>query len=316
MAVIINDLDVTNLELNYFKTNDNKKRVYINKGKHTRGGVKLQLCALEPNSMVRAPFGISEPMQGVPENGRLSMELAINSQVTSDKFKELDEKCIKYLHKESVKCFGKQLDINTIRDRFISPLRPATDEGRSDLLRLKISDKCEVFCMYKYDNDNKEMKLREGSQNKIRRGSVMTPMVELSPMWFISGDKQIGYSLHAYSVILDEVNMPEAQNHKMGADAFIVANGVKLVVTDEKETSVAECEKEPSVAECEKGESQDSTPLSNKRNGKEANLDINESPSKKKKTSLESEEMAINNALEDNKNSSGTDAESDPQSYL
>lgn len=237
MPMQITEFSPSAVDFNFFKATDNKKRVYINKGKGIREGVQLQLCEALPESMMRAPFGISEPMQGAVDNGRFSMEVAVDCEATGNKFKEMDDVCIKYAHAESTKCFGKQLELNTIRDRFVSPFREFACDGKSNLLRLKISDKCQVLCMHTYDAETKSMKARPGDKSSIQRGSMLVPSVELSPLWFVSGDKQFGYSLHITNVIVDETNSAGGGSRpkNMGAAAFILAEGFNITVDEAPE---------------------------------------------------------------------------------
>lgn len=238
MPIQLTEFIPSAVEFNFFKAADNKKRVYINKGKGLRESVQLQLCKALPESMIRAPFGISEPMPGAVENGRSSLEVAINCEVIRDKFKEMDEMCIKYAHAESLKCFGKQLELGTIRDRFVSPFREIAGDGKSNLLRLKLSDQCQVLAMHTYEAETKSMKVRRGGKSNIQRGSMLVPSVEVSPLWFVSGDKQFGYSLHLTSMIVDETNPVGGNRPKnMGAAAFILAEGFSITVDEATEVT-------------------------------------------------------------------------------
>lgn len=226
----------TNVEFNFFKATDGKKRVYINKGKGIREGVQVQLCEALPECMVRAPFGISTPLQGVVDNGRASLEIAVDCEAMGNKFKEMDEMCIKYAHAESVRCFGKQLEVSTIRDRFVSPFREVEGDGKSNLLRLKISDQSQILCMHTYDAETKNMKVRRADKSIIQRGSMLVPSVELSSLWFVSGDKQFGYSLHITNMIVDGVNsFTDNRPKNMGAAAFILAEGFSITVDEAPE---------------------------------------------------------------------------------
>ena len=119
-TIAIENFDVSALEFNFSKSADNKKRVFVNKRPGCRERIRLQLCESHPDKMVRAPFGISEPMQGaVVDSSRQSIEVSVNCPKLIAKMKEIDERVMQYLHDDSKKCFGKQLERSTIEDRYM-----------------------------------------------------------------------------------------------------------------------------------------------------------------------------------------------------
>ena len=227
----VSQLNVNDVSFNFFKSPDNKKRVYINKNKNCKESISFQLCETNRSKMLRAPFGVSEPMQGAADSSRLSIEVAVDCPEIANKLKELNDRCIQYAHAESVKCFGKQLELSTIRDRFVSPYREVDVEGRSNLLRLKISDSTDVYNMSSFDDSG--MKLKRSNKSCIQRGSTMVPSVDLSSLWFVSGDKQFGYSLHMKSVIVNnEFATGGNRPQNTGVQSFIVEDGFTITVDE------------------------------------------------------------------------------------
>lgn len=216
-----------------FKLGDgNKKRVYVNKSASVRQGIKLQLCDLEPSAMLRTPFGISEPMPGaVSDPNRLTVEVAVDNPELGEKLRVLDEKCIQYAHNESVKCFGKQLEIGNIRDRFTSPYREIEGEGRSNLLRVKIPvETCELLLMSDYDEKEKRVSCTKCKTGVIKSGSRIVPVVDVSALWFVSGGNQFGYSMVATNILVDQ-NSSNSSNS--GNASFVMTNGASLIIEDE-----------------------------------------------------------------------------------
>ena len=238
MSVAISAFDAQKIEFNFFKARDGgQKKVYINKDS-SRAPVRLQLCDGTPNAMLRAPFGISEPYgandnaaANATDTGRRSMEVAIIDPVLKAKLRELDQRCKDYAVQESMTLFGKTLDRVLVEDRFCSPFREFSEEGKSDLLRLKLPEDCEILCMDTYNKDTKQMSCKRGNRGAIRSGSRLLPSVEISPIWFVARDSQFGYSLTVTNVI---VNASDTGNqHVKGKEAFVLAEGVSMVISDD-----------------------------------------------------------------------------------
>lgn len=221
-----------NVDFNFKMGDGNKKRVYVNKSASVRQGIKLQLCDLEPSAMLRTLFGISDPMPGsVADPNRHTVDVAMDNVELGKKIRVLDEKCIQYAHKDSVKCFGKQLDIGKIRDRFTSPYREVEGEGRSNLLRVKIPvETCELLLMSDYDEKEKQISCTKCNTDAIRAGSRVVPVVDVSALWFVSGGNQFGYSMVATNILVDQ-NSSNSGNS--GNQPFVMTNGASLSIEDE-----------------------------------------------------------------------------------
>lgn len=221
-----------NVDFNFKMGDGNKKRVYVNKSSTMRQGIKLQLCDIDPATMLRTPFGISEPMPGaVSDPNRRTVEVAVDSPELGEKLRVLDEKCIQYAHRESVKCFGKQLEIGNIRDRFTSPYREVEGEGRSNLLRVKIPvETCELLSISEYNEEQRHISCMKCDTDAIKPGSRIVPVVDVSALWFVSGGNQFGYSMVATNILVDK-NMSASGNSSN--QPFIMANGNSLIIDDE-----------------------------------------------------------------------------------
>lgn len=230
----MHDFRPDEVDFNFKQGDNNQKRVYINRNENVKQTVKLQLCALDPSAMMRAPFGVSEPMPGaVSDPSRQTVELAVEDPIVAEKLKALNEKCIQYAVRESVKCFGKSLSEDSVRDRFTSPFREVEAEGRSDLLRMKIPvDTCQLLAMNEYNTEAKDIKCEKSTTSIIRSGSRVVPVVDISALWFVSGGNQFGYSMVATNLIVDNTGEPGSSGG--GGSAFVMQDGVSLVIEDDE----------------------------------------------------------------------------------
>lgn len=225
--VFASDLNPDNFELNLYKGKDNKKSVYINQSAASRRPVSVQLCGVKPTEMLRAPFGINEPMPGTPSTGRDSMELAV-PQTEDDGlrtfFKAMDERCIKFLCENGMAFFGKPKDDAIVRDGFTSPFRDVETAGRSNLLRVKVppEDQCDILVMHEYDEATSKMRCKRGKKDSIHKDSRLMAIVDVSAMWSVARDAQYGYSLTCRKIIVDgtKANMMEHERQVIVPDGW------------------------------------------------------------------------------------------------
>lgn len=218
--------------LNLFVAGPNKKRVFINKDKNSRDHVQWQLCDASPEAMLRAPFGISDPPKGVSDVSRLSLEVAVPSDSDIPSIiNRLDAHILKYLETKCMDVFGKARGRELIESQFVSPYRETREEGKSNLLRLKIPEDCSVLCLTSFDHDTQELNCEPGTKKDIEKGCRLIPSVEISPMWFMAKDIQYGYSLTMTHVIVDKTNSTGRRQLK-GHEAFIMGNGFSLQISE------------------------------------------------------------------------------------
>lgn len=228
MVLELADVNLGEISYNLLSAN-NKKRVYVNKNNKSREAIQVQLCDATPQEFLRAPFGISDPPQGVAEPSRRTMELSVSDGELVSFVEKLTESMINYLCENSEKVFGKVLNEAIIRDRFTSPLRKSTMEGRSDLLRVKIPENCEFLLLKKYDTEGSQMHCSAGNMSCIEKMSRILPSVEISAMWFMAKDLQFGFSLTLLSAIIDCTDNVRKGPPK-GANAFVMADGFSMTI--------------------------------------------------------------------------------------
>lgn len=182
------------------------RRVYLNKSKSNNSSVRLQLCEIDPDALLKAPFGVSEPMLGCVDTGRCNVELAVDNEDLASKMRELDERCINYVHTNSCDCFDEQLNLEEVKERFVSPYREVEGKNnlKSKLLRIKVPfDQCEVLCINAYDMGTGALKCTRESVGIVEKGSLMIPAVTISHLWFFESENKFGYSLVATNLLVD-----------------------------------------------------------------------------------------------------------------
>ena len=182
---------------------------------------KIEIWLAEPE---KAPGYLWMPFELYSLMNRSQMEVAVSDPRMGALFEALDEACVDFATRDSVKCFGKEMNADAVRDRFVRPYRPLTEMGRSNLLRLS-ADRVNVFRFLDFNEETGKLRLGKGSVGLLTRGCRVAPRVEVNPLWFVDGDKQLfGYSLQVSDIIVDtssskgESKMP-----------FIMKEGIKLV---------------------------------------------------------------------------------------
>ena len=193
----------------------NRKFIFINKSS-TENKTEIQLAdPKKKENYLWMPFNISDPMSstggGESNNERLTAEVAVTDPVLAAKLKKMDEVILKFIHENAshAKVFNKALSEETIADRYTPPFRTTEEEGKSNLLRLKIStNRIEVYRLIEYDEKEDKLRVKRMSKESgialLTRGCRIAPEVEIGTIWFAAGDKQFGYSVQISKVIVDD----------------------------------------------------------------------------------------------------------------
>ena len=220
------------------KANPQRKFAFINKSMNESKKIELQLTNSEkPSEYLWMPFNLSEPMipTGNGENERLTMEVAITDPSIGAKFLAMDEACMAFAGRESTNCFGKEVDKAVIQDRFTSPYRPTDVEGKSSLLRLKLSaDRVNILRLVDVDEATGKVRCKRGSVGLLTRGCHIAPKVEVPPLWFITGGA-FGYSLQVTDVIVDTSS---SLNGGSTTHPFLMKEGFELEVLPDDDEDV------------------------------------------------------------------------------
>lgn len=248
-AILVSDFNPSEVDFNFFKT-DKTKKVYVNRSASSRQSIQLQLCEGKPDSALRAPFGISTPMPGAVDNGRKSMEVAVTCPQLGEKLRALDERIKGYLVEDSLQCFGKTVTRELIDEKYTSPYREFNEAGKNNLLRLKVPDECEILGLIAYDEATGTMKCARRSQESIQRGSMIIPSVEITPVWFVSRDTQVGISLTVTNMIVDEREGVAKGPNRTGAAAFRFASGVTMQIEDDAPPGAIDLDEPPAKKQC------------------------------------------------------------------
>lgn len=229
MALSVSDFDPELCTFNFFRSKDNtQKKIYINYG-NTRDSVKIQLCESSPDKMLRTPFGVSEPYQGGTDNGRKSMEVALEDSELGTKLRRLETRLKEYMLEKTQEIFGKKLSMEVIENNFCSPFREVEQSGKSDLLRTKLPESCEILAMHEHDPETQSMKVHKGTPSDIVRNGRCIPSVELTTVWFVARDAQVGYSLTVTNLVVDA---SKKHGSSQGVSAFIMPPGWQMSIEE------------------------------------------------------------------------------------
>lgn len=205
-TILVSDFQPSNISFKLSRSEDGwTRKVYLNKSNSNRSSVRLQLCETDPDALIKAPFGVSDPMVGCIDTGRCTVELTVDNEELVAKMRELNERCIEYVHTNCYDCFDEQLSLEEVKERFVSPYREV--EGKSKLLRIKVPyDRCEVLCISAYDKGTGAIKCTRETVGIVENGSLLIPVVTISPVWFFDTENKFGYSLVATNIIVDTSN--------------------------------------------------------------------------------------------------------------
>merc|ERR1711965_145380 len=243
MVMSMNEWNPENTDFNFktMKMHDGQQRkmVYVNQSAQAKENVVLQLGT--PTEMCWMPFDPSLPPEGSaagPGGKRYTIEAAITSSVChttiAEKIKAFDQVVIDYASdpKMTKTLFGKELDRSIVADRFQSPYRMATEEGRSNLLRLKLTeDKVAVHRVI--SKDNGKLVTAESDVSILSKGCNIMPVVQVAPIWFINSG--FGYSLQVTKILVDNTALNKNANSE-----FIMDENFTLEVESPKKRKADE----------------------------------------------------------------------------
>ena len=202
-TLLVSDFHPSNISFKFSRSEDGwSRKVYLNKSTSNRSSVRLQLCETDPDALLKAPFGVSDPMVGCMDTGRCTVDLTVDNEHLEAKMRELNERCIEYVHTNCYDCFGEQLSLEEVKERFVSPYREV--EGKSKLLRIKVPfDRCEILCINEYDRETGAIQCTRETIGIVEKWSLLIPVVTISPIWFFDSEDKFGYSLVATNIIVD-----------------------------------------------------------------------------------------------------------------
>ena len=158
---------------------------------------------------LRAPFGVSEPLNG--NSDRKTLDLEVDGETTAGRLKAIDAAVVAEAIKRPYEFFGKRLDEASVRAMHI-PLVTAK-EGYTPTVRTKVklgNGKCQPTMVRVITGPGK---FKRGTLDDVTRNSKVMVRVALSSVWFAS--KMFGVSLS-----VDEVMVCAPPPEPLGIEAF------------------------------------------------------------------------------------------------
>ena len=234
----ITDFDPTDININLYEPKGEAakrgatKKIYVNAGSG-REAIRLQLCNFNVDEMLRVPFGVSEPREGAAENGKRSMEVALEHGNPAHEhliasIRSIENQIKKYAHTNSQQIFNKQLSEESIEERFMSMLRCCEpNTGRSNLLRTKIALDCEVLGVHEI-NDG-AVKAHKSNIKILENNSRTVPSIEFSSVWFVANYMQFGFSLNITTIVVDQTKN-QRRVVPQGVAAFVMEPGMTMQI--------------------------------------------------------------------------------------
>lgn len=188
--------------------------------------VRFQLGVYETGELLRAPFGVSTPMQGQEASVRRDLDLSIESDDMVAFLRALDERNLQAAVDNSMAWFKREIDKPVLRDRFrplVKDPPPSHPEYRPTVRTKLVVDaergNTDIFLVTKEDTSGPVPRIvnyERVSMNEIARGSKVIAIVESNGCWI--GANQFGMSLTLTSLLV----WPTRQSR--GIEAFALAH--------------------------------------------------------------------------------------------
>lgn len=231
----VSNVDISNITLGKaLKNSKGGQMVYCNASPGSRETVRFTTgMADDTDAYLYAPFGKSEPYEAEKENnGRFSLEIAVEEGCDLVKFvRDLDRHICDVVHKRSEELLGKAYSTEMVEHMYQSPLRMATEPGKSNLCRTKVSRDRTNVQVFKGLDSNGQLSTSRGDVDDFIRGCRLMPVLELGPLWFVGG--KFGPTLSVtQSIVMSSSQGPGAVDNS-GMSGFLVNPNTKIVVVED-----------------------------------------------------------------------------------
>lgn len=207
----LNDLDYGLEVITNKNTGAKSVNVSTVKGSTDRAHkIRFQMGVYDQNEFLRAPFGVSKPMERQENHTRRDLDLSIDSDELLAFLRQLDERNLQAASDHSVDWFKKPMEKAVLRDRFKQCVRePAKAEYRPTV-RTKIvvdaeRNNTQIFVVTKEtpafgDQPARMEEYVPGTMQDITKGSKVIAIVETNGLWM--GANQFGMSLNVTHLLV------------------------------------------------------------------------------------------------------------------
>lgn len=231
------DALMASLSLSTVQTSGNGHRYsYINIA-NTRDKLRFTNGAVEDDDAYqKAIFGLSKPYDGIPdENGRGSVEGVVRSDSKFVGFQQALDTRLQTLIRGSTEHWklltDREPSAEMMQHMYTSPLRMATEEGRSNLTRWKVASgghKTTDVWVNTAQGDDGKVSTHKGSLDSIQAGCDFLAVGEVGTVWFIS--KRAGSSNFMEQCMVRPNGNGKKRDSSNSLGDFILKPGTTIVV--------------------------------------------------------------------------------------
>lgn len=194
--------------------------------------MRFQMSENQNTNRQTAVWGLSVPLQG-QDTSRRTLELTIESPDLLKFLTDLDEHNINTAHKMSETWFKKSLDIDQIKNMYVSLVKPPSKEGSKPTVRVKV--KCQDYPTNVFSvKDDKDGVFHyvKSNHEELTKNSKCMVMCETVGLWFMS--RQFGMSLTATDIVVWPNKRPT------GINAFTLSGDVLTKEMDDDDQMLIE----------------------------------------------------------------------------
>ncbi len=195
--------------------------------------LRFQMSEDQKTNLQVAVWGLSTPLAG-QDTSRRTLELSIESPELLKFLQKCDDINQKKALEMAPEWFKKKLEIDQIKNMYVSLVKPPIKEGAPHTVRVKVKTGEYPTKIYAVKDENDStLNYTTGSPEDLTRNSKCMVMVESVGLWFMS--RQFGMSLTATEVLV----WPSRRNQ--GVDAFSFSSpllSVKQVEKNEGDVSM------------------------------------------------------------------------------
>lgn len=161
--------------------------------------IRFQMSEDEQTNRQTAVWGLGSPLPG-QDASRRTLELTIESPTLLDFLTRLDEHNVSVAHKMSENWFKKQLDMEQIRNMYVSLVKAPMKEGLKHTVRVKV--KCGEYPtnIYAASSSDTVLTYNKTTHNDLSKNVKCMVIAETVGLWFMS--RQFGMSLTATDIVV------------------------------------------------------------------------------------------------------------------
>jgi len=172
---------------------------YAQRNKDDRDFVYIQLATKDDTPRLRCPFGISAPFDKTKvADPRKTLDIAYKNDALEKAMTGLEWQAVDFIHKNCVKWFGREWDIEKVKANFVSVIRKPENAKYWSTIRTKLNVSGTFECRVKLFLP--DGRYQPGTIDDIVSGSEIIPIVRIAGLWFSSG--KFGLTLECSDILV------------------------------------------------------------------------------------------------------------------